>query len=132
LCRVLIVCFYHLICFFCGLLSNIGFMWFDPVIETFVTSVHSSSTDHLWFLTVTLPQQPLHGGCCLYRLELFIESFCHLLTPCASLIKTHFIYGSFGIIDEIIAYFLCLFLYRLLCLSSVVGVPTPLWLFNPI
>jgi len=102
-------CFFlPLYLFFCWLPSNIGFMWFDSVIETFVTSVHSFSTDHLWFSTVFFPQQPLYGGYCLYRLEFFTESFCHLLTPCASLIKAHFVYGSFGIIDEIITYFLCL------------------------
>jgi hypothetical protein len=77
-----------------------GFMCFDPVVKTFVVGVCSSSTDPFWFSTVPLPQQPLHGGCCLYWSGLFMtESFCHFLLHCATLeIKVRLVYGSFEII----------------------------------
>jgi hypothetical protein len=72
-----------------------------------------------WFLVVSLPLQPPHCGCCLYRLRLFSESFCHLSPSYVALRKARFFYDFFRIIDETIAYRLCLCLYSLFCFGSV-------------
>jgi hypothetical protein len=57
----------------------------DLLVETFVTGFLSSSTNCLWFFAVFLQQQPFLGGCCLYWLGLFIESFRHFKPPCVAL-----------------------------------------------
>jgi hypothetical protein len=102
--------FYCVLLFF---LFSLGFyfptlMWFDLVEETFVISEHP-------FL-----QQSLNGGCCLHRLGLFTESFCHLPQPCTALEKARLVYNSFKIMNNSITYCLFLFLYCVFRLGFVV------------
>jgi hypothetical protein len=79
------------------------------MLETFIAGVRYSSKDPFWFLAVSLLQQLFHSSCCLYLLRLFIESFCHLSLPCVAFRNNRLIYGSFEIINKIIAYCLCFF-----------------------
>jgi hypothetical protein len=59
-------------------------------------------------------------------------SFFRLSPPHAALGKGRLVYG-FWIMNETIAYtlLLLLYLYYIFCLGIVVGVPTPLLLFDP-
>jgi hypothetical protein len=73
----------------------------------------------------------LHGGCC-HHLGLLTVPLCHLKPPCAAPGEARLVIGLFEISNETIAYYLFLFVYCRFRLGFVVGVPTPLWLFDPI